>query len=284
MNRFEEINCPSCNNSDFVIWAKSKTPARYVKCRICGTIYASPRPTIEARRTWINDAFTLSREWEVAMEARRGALGLGSAFIKRYITKGRMLDIGCSTGLFFEFFPSERWERYGVELSPSTAEYARRSHRADVRVGDLRTANFPAQSFDLVTLIDTICLLDDPYQDICESRRILRTGGFVAIELPGLAYISQRIRGILPLLLNGNWIQVDPASSYTYWPSPQSLKLLLQRCGFEPVGWCVIPSPRRDSLADLFSNVHYKVAVFLSRLHPHFLTWAPKYLFLARRN
>ena len=282
MNSFEQTRCPVCDRDDFTRWAGSKTQANYVCCRACGTLYANPRSPRNERHAWINDTFTTSKMWAEAMEARRPALALESAFIQQHITQGRILDIGCSTGLFFEFFPKSNWQYSGIELAPATAAFAQQTYHADVRVGMLREANFPNGYFDLVTLIDTICYIEDPFQDLCEARRILKDNGFLAIELPGQAYIMQRIRGLLPLLLNGHWTHVDPSSSYIFWPSPGSLALLLKRCGFEILDWHVIPSPKRASLGNFTSNSYFSILSFLSARSRSFLTWAPKYICIAR--
>jgi SAM-dependent methyltransferase len=282
MNSFEHTHCPVCDSNDFTVWAKSKTPARYVRCRSCGTLYANPRSPRSVRYAWINDAFAMSKEWMDALDARRPALSREAALIGRYLSRGHILDIGCSAGVFFEYFPREKWKYSGVELSPTTAEFARQTYHADVRVGTLREADFPDKYFDLVTLIDTICYLDDPYQDLCEVRRILREDGLLAIELPGLAYISHRIRGLLPFFLNGHWTHVDASSSYIFWPSPHSLTLLLKRCGFDVMDWRVIPSPAQNSITEFISRSYFKMMAFLAgRYHP-FLTWSPKYIYIAR--
>lgn len=282
MTSFEQTHCPACDGDDFTVWAKSKTPARYVSCRVCGTLYSNPRAPRSERHAWINDTFTMSKEWMDSLEARRPALSREAALIRRYLAGGHILDIGCSAGVFFEYFPREHWKYSGVELSPATAAFARQTYRADVRVGNLRDANFPDKYFDLVTLIDTICYLEDPYRDLCEVRRILREDGILAIELPGQAYISHRIRGLVPFFLNRHWTYVDASSSYIFWPSPHSLTLLLKRCGFDVMDWCVIPSPAQNSIAEFISRSYFKMMVFLAGRYYPFLTWAPKYIYIAR--
>ncbi len=283
MNPFEKTRCPACERDDFKVYGGGQQDkARYVHCRACGTLYANPRSPRSERHAWINDAFTMSNKWSDMMESRRPALALDADFIKRYLSQGRILDIGCSTGLFFESFPQSNWQHFGVELSPATAAFARQTYNADVRVGTLLDANFPDCHFDLVTLIDTVCYMENPYQDLCESRRILRTEGYLAIELPGLAYISQRIRGLLPLLLNGHWTHVDPSSSYIFFPSPASLAMLLKRCGFEILDWHVIPSPKRGSMGNFLSRAYFSLLSFLSAWSPSFLTFAPKIICIAR--
>jgi SAM-dependent methyltransferase/ribosomal protein S18 acetylase RimI-like enzyme len=282
MSPFEQTRCPACDGDDFTVWARSNTPARYVRCRSCGTLYATPRSPKSERQAWIKEAFTMSKDWLDTLETRRPALAMEAAFIGRYLAKGRILDIGCSTGVFFEFFPASNWQYHGVELSPATAEFARQTYRADVRVGILKEVNFPDKYFDLVTLIDTICYLEDPYQDLCEARGLLREDGILAIELPGQAYISHRIRGLLSLFLNRHWTHVDASSSYIFWPSPHSLTLLLERCGFDVIEFRVIPSPTRNSILEFVSRLYFKVMAFLAgRYHP-FLTWSPKYICIAR--
>ena len=93
---------------------------------------------------------------------RRQALRQEAEFIQGYVPSGKFLDVGCSSGDFFEFFPQPIWERYGVELSSSAAAYTAQAYTAQVFAGTLRSANWPGEFFDLVSMIDMLYYVDDP--------------------------------------------------------------------------------------------------------------------------
>jgi len=204
--------------------------------------------------------------------------------IQQHIQTGRMLDVGCSIGAFFEFFSPDLWERHGVELSPSAARYAAETQQAEVRIGTLQDARYSPSQFDLVTLIDILYYLDDPAAEIREIRRVLRPGGYLAIEVAGQAYMLWRNYGLAPRLLDKRWSRASTDSSYIYWFGPHALRLLLAKCRFQTSAWYVIPSPRRGNIfMDAISSLHFTFLNSLSKLSFKSLTWAPKYICLARR-
>lgn len=120
-NDIEYVNCPVCETDNHVVWMDDGKPTRYVRCRTCRTVYASPRASRIVRDAWLDTTFGLSPQVLELTVARCPALMREAAIIQRIKDKGRMLDVGCSTGAFFEYFNKTNWERYGVELSPCSS-------------------------------------------------------------------------------------------------------------------------------------------------------------------
>lgn len=202
--------------------------------------------------------------------------------IQKHVLHGRMLDIGCSIGAFFEFFPKPDWETYGVEFSPSAAAYAAKTYGSHVHVGTLLSASYPDKYFDLITLIDTLYYIDDPVAELCEVRRVLKPQGLLAVEIAGQSYALWRNYGIVPRVLDKRWSRADSDSSYIFWFNPTSLSRLLEKCGLQVIDWYIVASPRRSSrMLNFMANAHYQTMQVLTKLSPKLLTWAPKYVCLA---
>jgi 2-polyprenyl-3-methyl-5-hydroxy-6-metoxy-1,4-benzoquinol methylase len=91
--------------------------------------------------------------------------------------KGRLLDIGCGPGLFLDLARSRGWDVSGIELSRFAVEYATCNLHLPVTMCNLTEANIQPDSFDVVTLWDTVEHLDDPCATVKEIHRILRPGG-----------------------------------------------------------------------------------------------------------
>ena len=277
--------CPVCDQAPSRVWRDDGKPTRYRRCLGCGLVYASPRASRAKRYAWLNQTFAVTESLRALTEARRPALKREAQIIHAYVSGGRMLDVGCSLGALFEFFPPPLWERWGVELSASAADYAAQVSGAHVHVGTLASADYPAQYFDLVTLVDTLYYLDDPAGELREIRRVLKPGGVAAVETPGQAYILWRNYGLVARLLDGVWSRAATDSSYIYWFTPWGLERLLRRCGLQPIGWQVVPSPTRaNRWMKVLSEIHFRSLQLGARLFPVYaLTWAPKYLCVARR-
>lgn len=279
----ERVDCPICGPSQTRAWLNDGKPTRYVICNTCRTVYASPRYIQTMRHTQTREAWAHTDDMLSVEYTRRPALQLEAELIQKYVHSGRMLDIGCSAGDFFDFFSNTEWERYGVELSPSTAASTAKRHSIPVTAGTLQDAHFASSFFDLVSMIDMFYYADDPLTDLIEAKRILKPGGVLAIEIAGQSYMFARSRGLIALLLDKTWCRLS-SDSHLYWFTPLGLSELLYKAGFQLFAWHVTPSPRHGNiLIDLLTGLHYSVLRSLSKISFRSLTWAPKYLFLARR-
>lgn len=94
---------------------------------------------------------------------------------------GRILDVGCGLGYLLSAV-DDRWEKHGVELSQFAAKHA--SKHAKVHVGDLRSAKYPAEHFDVVVLYHVIEHMYHPVEELEEIFRILKPNGQLIIGTP----------------------------------------------------------------------------------------------------
>ena len=171
---------------------------RVVECLGCGWIRQNPRPTIESIDYYypqnyenfikaVEDEPTLLRRWD----RRYGILKRRWA-IERLQPKGRILDVGCATGIFLHEMQLSGWEVVGVEPSDFAAEYAQKRFGVPVHVGRLQDAQFPDGRFDVITLWDVLEHLHTPWADLRETHRLLKNGGVLVIRIPNMASPERR--------------------------------------------------------------------------------------------
>ena len=279
----EIVKCPVCEHGRSRLWLNDGKPTQYVRCMDCGTVYASPRYIRQIRYAQTKASWGYTQSMMEIEAKRRPALKLEADLIQQYIHQGRMLDVGCSAGNFFEYFPLAQWERFGVELSETTAAFAAKTHSAQVAAGTLHTGHFPDRFYDLVSFIDMFYYVDDPLAELVEARRILKPQGIMALEIAGQAYMFARSRGLVSLLMEKRWCRLT-TDSHMYWFNPRGLAQLLKKAGFSTFAWFVIPSPHSGNIfRDSMVGLHFTLLNTLSKLSYKSLTWAPKYICLARR-
>jgi 2-polyprenyl-3-methyl-5-hydroxy-6-metoxy-1,4-benzoquinol methylase len=100
-----------------------------------------------------------------------------------YINNGYLLDIGCGNGRFLEGMKSLGWQVKGVEFNAHAVEVCQKS-LLDVHHGDLKSANFPSTSFDIVNISHVIEHVPNTLEFIAEVARITKPNGQVFIKTP----------------------------------------------------------------------------------------------------
>lgn len=118
---------------------------------------------------------------------RLSAWGLSHLAIEKHFT---MLDIGCGGGQTIENLAAIASEGkvYGIDYSSASVETARRKNasliaagRADIRLGTVSALPFSADTFDIVTAMETHYYWPDLLGDFREVQRVLKPGRTFAI-------------------------------------------------------------------------------------------------------
>jgi 2-polyprenyl-3-methyl-5-hydroxy-6-metoxy-1,4-benzoquinol methylase len=101
--------------------------------------------------------------------------------------KGRLLDVGCGSGLWLTYLAQERpaLELHGVEPDARKLALVRHSSvadRFDLREGLIEDA--PAGLCDIVTILDVLCLVPDDVKAamLRASWRALAPGGTIVVK------------------------------------------------------------------------------------------------------
>lgn len=234
----ESVLCNYCNSSSSVLlytipdFYLNKQDKFYtlVKCNNCGLIYQNPRPTQdEIREAYpaIYEAFNLDQKksWLETKVVQHGLEKRSKAITSIKKTPGRLLDIGCSTGLFLHTMQSKyRWESYGVEINEYAATIAREKHHLNIFLGSLEQASYPAAFFDAVTLWDTLEHLPDPISTLLEIKRIIKSDGVLVVRVPNYDSWDARIFGPA-------WAGLDVPRHFFVF-SRSSLVKLFEKSGF----------------------------------------------------
>src|SRR5262249_39775235 len=156
--------------------------------------------------------------------------------------------------------------------------YAAVAHGATVYAGTLDDANFRNGGFDLVTMMDTICLTPDPLKALKRIRRLLAPGGVLGLEFPGQAYMLKRSVGPINYLVDGRWSRLRTDGAHLYLFTCKSMRRMLVLAGFHVAEWIPIPSPTRSGLQDLAPRLYYSFTRLLAGSCDYTLNFCPKLL------
>ena len=235
----EHVRCNLCDHDDYDIYLiredlNTFLPGEFqlVRCRNCGLVYQNPSPTINSFNTIypINyDQFTESIFCDTSRINRISRLyGLRkqSKAIIRHKKKGRLLDVGCSTGNFLEIMNNiPGWEVHGVEPNPQASKYARNQLGLNVITGLVDDVEYPNEYFDVITMWHVIEHLKDPLITLQRLQKLIKPDGLLAITTPNLDSFDARIFGKY-------WIGYELPRHYFVF-SLESLNDILVQAGFK---------------------------------------------------
>ena len=136
---------------------------------------------------------------------------------------GRVLDIGCSTGVFLDLFRESGWETWGVEPSSSALVARKKSHKVVRNV--FEKTELPKDYFDLVILNHTLEHMENPAQVLQKVKIILKKGGVLYLDVPNAGGLGAK-------LLGKHWPYLLP-KEHKYQFSKQSLSTLLSDADYK---------------------------------------------------
>lgn len=149
-----------------------------------------------------------------------------TAFLERFRSGGRILDVGCGLGLFLLALDPKRWDRYGIEVMPAAYREAQRRLGAErIVTEDLRATMLPGAQFDVITFWDVLEHLPDPVDALRQSFRLLRPGGLLLVRAPNFAsYLARRF--------GADWYELS-LPYHLFHFTPDTLARVVEASGFK---------------------------------------------------
>lgn len=244
MKLFDRV-CPICGSdqhSDVVFeadfdegqldgfaFASRKMPEfmhfRMVRCPDCDLLYATPAPDLD----WLRGKYR-EADFDSAVESRYAARAYArhlKEIVGRLPDRDGALDIGAGDGAFLEQLVAAGFTQVeGVEPSTAPLAQAEPEVRRLIRQGFFDGAGFEAGSRCLITCFQTLEHTDDPLGLSRAAHTILRPGGALYLVAHNYRSISARILRTRSPIYDIEHLQLH---------SPRSLRLMLERAGFEDI-------------------------------------------------
>ncbi len=228
-NKTNKIICQNCGGVT-ELWGVKKTYNIY-SCVSCGLVFISPLP--DPTSVYNHDYFSgasggfgyvdYDADKEPMVPTFNKYLDLFAKFGK---LNGSIFDIGAATGFFLKIAQKRGYKVSGVEMSDHAAGMARKDG-IDVSSGDMMSMSIENQSFDVVTMLDVLEHMTEPFTELLEVKRILKSGGLLVVNAPnGQSFLAK--------VLKTKWHLVLPPEHLFYF-SPKNLSMFLEANGFETV-------------------------------------------------
>src|SRR5690242_9293805 len=244
-------------------FGSSRTDAGHlaiVRCVRCGLVMSNPQDdgdTLAAVYASQEDE-AYEREWE---NRRHSALRHLRLIGAHRPGQGRLLDVGCATGIFASTASENGWTVTGIDPSDWTIARARaRCPGATFLVSRIDDLEFPAAGFDVITMWDVLEHLPSPFKSLERARQWLAPDGLLVLSVPNAASLCAR-------LLGRRWVLL--LREHLWYFSPQTMASLLSAAGFTLVR--TRTKLVRFSLASIcgrlaqYSGAHESMTTWLSR-------------------
>ncbi len=134
------------------------------------------------------------------------------------LVRGRdVLEVGCGTGLILQRLARLAHTARGVDLSEGMLAHAR-TRGLDVTQADATHLPFPDASFDIAVSFKVMAHVEDVRTALAEMARVVRPGGYVAVEF----YNRRSIRSVIKALKRPDPIGggVHDTAVYTRYDTP----------------------------------------------------------------
>ncbi len=146
--------------------------------------------------------------------------------LARYLSPGKMLDIGAAAGFVLQGFLDCGWQGNGIEPNPKMAAYAREELGIAVQAGALENLQ-TNETYDLVSMIQVIAHFADLRRALQVACDLTKPAGYWLIETWNKDSRTARLFG-------QNWHEYSPPS-VLHWFAPPTLKALAAQYGLREV-------------------------------------------------
>lgn len=224
----EAPSCRVCGTAAPAVYRRTVRGFRLYGCSDCGAVFVHPQPsTDELLAIYTADYFSRGGKYmptSVAAEANRQNDLSKIRLVSRYVSSGRVLDVGCGMGGFLEVAREAGYAVAGVEVSEAAAKHVRATINIEVAHSDLPAAGFPPESFDVISLWDVLEHLPAPDATLQQAYRLLRPGGYLFATTGDIASFWAR--------LMGRYWQLLTPPQHLFFFTPVSLQRMINRHGF----------------------------------------------------
>ena len=254
-DNLQRVACPLCGAADGETLFEGadllhELPGRFgvERCRECGFAFTNPRPSPEAMPAFYPDDYSPHQ----AKPREKGGLGeaVRRAMLREFLGYpggqggvpraalaplyaawrasdknamwlpwqgfGRVLDVGCGSGRFLERLAREGWQVKGLDISTAAAEVARKVYGVEVVVGTYPDRHFADESFDAVTMWNSLEHMFDPLGVLKSAAAVLAPGGRLSAGVPNFASFGAGH-------FRENWFPLDLPRHLNHF-TPETLK------------------------------------------------------------
>ncbi|MFH1190116.1 MAG: class I SAM-dependent methyltransferase [Candidatus Omnitrophota bacterium] len=230
MKAIDKIRCDVCDSEEFFTRYDMDGKYSIIECGRCGLWFSYPILTGEEighmYAKYHEDWGVVGKDEEVHRRMRRVTFQRLFKSLSRFTApQGRLLDVGCATGICMEVGEEFGWDVYGVDISDEAAEVARARFGSRVEALDLMdTKQTVADYYDVIIMTDVLEHLNNVGPAMEKINRMLKPGGIVAI-------VTVNTGSFFAKIMRKKWLFIH--RQHLVYFSKKNLKSFLKKTGFD---------------------------------------------------
>jgi 2-polyprenyl-3-methyl-5-hydroxy-6-metoxy-1,4-benzoquinol methylase len=223
----ETVDCDICGLSESVRLCV-KDGYNIVRCKGCGLVYVNPRLNKEALKKMYDDEISPVPQYKETLPDDEKTFRKRTRLLKKFVKteKPKVLDVGCSVGMFLREARKNGWEAEGIDVDKSAQEYWKK-FGLNARCLDFRDAELPAENFDIVIMNDFLEHTESPVSALKRANACLKKGGLLFISTPDIGSALAKIS-------KSRWLHLKP-KEHLYYFSRITIGKALEKSGFNVV-------------------------------------------------
>jgi 2-polyprenyl-3-methyl-5-hydroxy-6-metoxy-1,4-benzoquinol methylase len=228
----DQISCNVCK-SKVISHFMNKDNWELMSCNSCGLVFLKNVPSNDELKTIYNDEYFTDGQKSPLddhnIEANPTYLNSKKRikFIKKFgINSGKLLDVGCSTGVFAKV-ASKDFEVEGIDVSEYAVKYAQEHLNIKAQIGTVFNAKLNKNIYDIITMWDVIEHVTNANAYIKRISELIKPNGLFVLSTGDINTTMFKIQ-------RENWHLLTPPQ-HIYFFNPQNISVLLEEHGFKVI-------------------------------------------------
>lgn len=222
------------------------------RCDKCQLHFTAPTPTSDDLVAFYQGNYhsdlRVNAGTEKAFDAkyRRYAEALG-----RHLPTGRVVDVGCSTGLLVRKLLDHGYEAEGIELNAESAAWGRANYDIIIHSKPLEECPYGPESLDGILFTDVLEHTQHPRDFLKEAGTRLVPGGIALVTFPDIWSIDSTYHYLLSKIFRRDWLWGNCHVPLHVWEFTKSTAVAC----FESAGFEVVEFRRTQPAPDPFDSL-----------------------------
>jgi SAM-dependent methyltransferase len=177
------------------------------RCRKCGLHFTDPLPSTDEILAFYEGDYHAELRTAGATEQKFGAKYERYAdTLSRHLSSGRVVDVGCATGLLVRILSDRGYQAEGIELNSRSADWGRANYGVTIHTEPLECCPYEPESLDALLFTDVLEDTEHRRNYLREAARFLVLGRIVLITFPDIRSAESRYYNALSKLLRRDWL------------------------------------------------------------------------------